>query len=34
MNRYLFLKADWNGRTRSIGGIDPALLLLLSARYV
>ena len=34
MNRYLFLKADWNGRKRPIGGIDPVLLLLLTARYV
>ncbi len=40
MNRYLFLKADWTGRKNAPGrnlsnvGIDPTLLLLLSARYV
>ena len=40
MNRFLFLKADWNdrknapGRALSNAGIDPVLLLLLSARYM
>jgi hypothetical protein len=40
MNRYLFLKSDWNGRKNAPGrnlsntGIDAMLLLLLSARYV
>ena len=40
MNRFLFLKADWSdrrnapGRALSNAGIDPVLLLLLSARYM
>ncbi len=40
MTRFLFLKADWNGRkaaagrNRPVAGIDPTLLLLLSTRYV